>query len=340
MKDYVSIECDGESPALDDLKAAERFYDSRYRHSYMESWPAEKCARIRKLLLELPLPDHGRVLDFGCGCGVFTALLKAVLPKWEVYGIDISSAAVEIAACKLPDCSFHLLSECNRLHGTFDLIFSHHVLEHVSNISETAELLERLLAPGGAMLHILPCADPGSLEHTICSLRRDGFVGEYEKRFVLDEEGHLRRLTTEGLASLWSNYRVGRAYYANRLFGGLKFLTNHEHGFRDVVEAADPARAVDRSAGSRLKVLRFFLVSLWALRRPSCVIKNKLAYGLKSPKDFILLVLALAGYPLSKLTDFVLDHYSDREWSKNREQLGGSEMYVFFVRSQTLKANS
>ena len=175
--------CERDNKDLKDYRVAEEFYNSRFVQRYMESWPTEKCARVANLLSELPLPSNGRVLDFGCGTGVFTAVLKSVLRDWEVCGTDISRNAVEIAQAKLSNCSFYQLAECENLHGQFDFIFTHHVLEHVSDLHKTIATLADLLKPSGVMLHILPCADTGSLEHKICMMRRDGIIGDSETRF-------------------------------------------------------------------------------------------------------------------------------------------------------------
>jgi SAM-dependent methyltransferase len=326
--------CGAENTELSDLKASEEFYNGRYRQRYMESWPLEKCSRVSRLLQELPLPRNGCVLDYGCGAGVFTAILKSILPKWEVHGTDISSAALEIAGERFPDCNFHQLSDCEKLHDQFDFIFTHHVLEHVSSLPETAALFGRLLKPDGVMFHILPCADKGSLEYTICTLRRDGIVGDIETRFFLDEEGHLRRLTTQDLSDLWPDpeFHIERAFYANHYYGGLKFLTDHDHELNAVLEIANPEFAVNSLAAIRLNWFRFIIVALWIIRKPVFIIKNKMTYGLNSLRDWIMFVFALIGYPFSKPVDLILNKLANWEWTHCSNKIGGSEMYLFIVR--------
>ena len=314
-------------------KTAAEFYDIRYQNNYMESWPVEKCSRVENLLRVLRLPENGCVLDFGCGAGVFTSVLKSALPNWEVAGTDISITALQIAAANNPDCRFYRLDELKKVNGQFDFIFTHHVLEHVPDLTATAEMFSQLLKPSGAMLHILPCADPGSLEHYICILRKDGMIGDSEKRFFFDEEGHLRRLTTKGLSDLWisSNFRIKQAFYANRFYGGLKFITTN--GFDFIFDVTDTKSAINRYAAAKLYLLRFMLIAICALRKPIDIVANKRKYGLKSFSDYLKLALGIFVYPISKCIDWALLKLVDLEWKKKHDEAGGSEMYIYFVRS-------
>lgn len=319
---------------LEDPLEAKKFYDQRYRAGYMDEWPLEKRERVGDLVRELPLAAKGRVLDYGCGAGLFTAVLRSALPDWEVHGTDISTVALDLAIASLPDCRFHSLSDCEQMTGAFDLIFSHHVLEHVSDIRNTADTLLGLLSPGGAMLHILPCGDPGGLEANICAMRRDGVDCGRENLFFCDEEGHMRRLTSQGLVDLWSDagFIPERVYHANRWFGAIEHLS----AWWDLAwlwDFADPGKAVNAAAARRLHTWRAALVTLWFLRRPVAVIRYKLALGVHGPRDLATLLVALVLYPLSKPVDWLTRKLARSEWSRSRDQAGGSEMYVFLTPS-------
>jgi SAM-dependent methyltransferase len=106
---------------------AAHYYDQRFRQGYMEDWPVTKRTRVAELIRLLDLPRKGTALDFGCGTGAFTTVLCEALPGWIIEGCDISRAAVELAAKRLPGGTFFPLSDCH-LRGPFDLIFTHHVL--------------------------------------------------------------------------------------------------------------------------------------------------------------------------------------------------------------------
>jgi 2-polyprenyl-3-methyl-5-hydroxy-6-metoxy-1,4-benzoquinol methylase len=58
----------------------EKFYDGRYAKkgsfAYMDDWHEEKKQRIVNLIKELDLPERGDALDFGCGTGVLTEVIR------------------------------------------------------------------------------------------------------------------------------------------------------------------------------------------------------------------------------------------------------------------------
>jgi SAM-dependent methyltransferase len=317
---------------LHDLEVATRFYDARFRHGYMDQWPDAKCDRVAAFIRELPLPVNGRVLDFGCGTGVFTRVLRRALPQWDVHGTDLSATAVEIAAERNPDCRFYTLSECSARTADFDLVFTHHVLEHVSNLVDIADLLANLTKPAGSMIHILPCGDRGSLERAICGLRADGVDVRTEGRFFYEEEGHLRRLTTDRLVGLWASagFRLGRCYYANQVVGGLRFLTQGDSQF--ILSVTDTALAVDSGARRKLRLLRVALLGLWCARKPLGVVRNKRHFGCKDARDVAMLAVAAVCFPASWLVEALLNAFVNLEWRSYRHR-PGSEMYVYLLRA-------
>lgn len=318
---------------LEDPGKARVFYDERYRAGYMDDWPIEKRDRVAALVKELRLAPRGRALDYGCGVGAFTAVLRSALPGWEVHGTDISNEALARAEAALPDCHFHKLDECERLGGSFDFIFSHHVLEHVSDVQSTAATIANMLVPGGAMLHILPCRDPGGLEAWVCALRRDGIEPDRGNRFFFDEEGHLRRLSSQDLIGLWSGHGFSgeRVYHAARCWGAIERLSGSED-LGELWRFSDPSKAVDRRAARRLHVLRVALVALWFARRPTTIVRHKAILGVHGARDVRVLSAACILYPISWPIDWLTRSLVRREWTRHRGRPEGSEMYVFLTR--------
>ena len=308
------------------------FYDDRYRQGYMEDWSDVKRKRVLQLISELSLPEIGTVLDFGCGAGVFTEVLRSALPKWEIHGTDLSTEAMNVAASKLPDVLFHRLTDCPILAGKFDMVFSHHVLEHVANLSESANLIGSLLKPKASMVHIMPCGDPGSLEHTVCTLRRNGILQELGFRFFFEEYGHLRRLTTNQLVNLWSDQGFHLEYvaYANQYYGAIKAVT--DFSLRFALDFANPRFAIQPCYRGKLRRLQFLLVAIWALRKPVAIVRNKLVFGCHSFRDRALLATGILVWPISKIVDWTVRSLALREWKRHRLTNGGSEMYIFLTR--------
>ena len=61
---------------LYDKYAAVDFYQERYAHGYMDEWHIEKKQRIFELIRSLELQDIGEAIDFGCGNGVLTNVIR------------------------------------------------------------------------------------------------------------------------------------------------------------------------------------------------------------------------------------------------------------------------
>jgi SAM-dependent methyltransferase len=316
---------------LHDKATAENFYDDRYAQGYMDEWPKEKCERISALLRQLPIPPRGRALDFGCGTGVFTATLNSTLSNWVIEGTDLSVNAIEAARKRLPGCSFYPLAECSS-REPFDLIFTHHVLEHVSDLAESARFLAQLAKPKSAMFHILPCANDGSFERAVCLLRKDGIRKEGERRFFYEEEGHLRRLDTAGLTALWAPDRfiLTQAWYSGHCIGAIDSWTMRN--WSDIRNFADPQKGVDTAAGRKLALIRLVMIVLWTLRRPVIIFNYKKKFGCRSLKDVFLFGSSLLVYPFAGVLDAGMKLLARNEWNRRQADPGGSEMYICLAR--------
>lgn len=98
-----------------------------------------------------PVPDDGRLLDFGCGSPSF---LEAVARLgWTGIGTDFSAAVVDrVRAAGFAACRIDELPRVIEL-GGLHRIRMNHVVEHLYRPRETLRGLHTLLRPGG-LLHI------------------------------------------------------------------------------------------------------------------------------------------------------------------------------------------
>src|SRR5437667_11616586 len=93
--------------ALYDKRASVDFYEERYTQGYLDEWPAYKKRRIAEFVRSAELPESGEALDFGCGNGILTEVVRQALPVgWTTCGTDISQVAIQNARGRYPDCSF------------------------------------------------------------------------------------------------------------------------------------------------------------------------------------------------------------------------------------------
>jgi SAM-dependent methyltransferase len=309
---------------------AEAVYDARYTRGYMDGWGADRKRRIFDLVRGLDLPETGTALDFGCGNGLLTDVIRRALPAgWRVSGTDISSVAIGHARAWFPECTFFTADDRDPSRR-FDLVFTHHVLEHVDDLDGTLADLDAMTEEGATVVHVLPCGNEGSLEHTVCRLRAGGIDPERGNRFFYEEPGHLRRLTTAQLRDVYleKGFRLISAEYANHHAGALDWITQSGPSF--VLGFTDPRPAVDEAARETLERLRRTILSLWLVRYPAAFVDNRLRTRSRRWWELVLLPVGLMCYPVSKPVDVVVKTRARAEWRARRTDPAGSEMYLCF----------
>jgi SAM-dependent methyltransferase len=133
-------------------------HDERYAGANHNP-PREPNWNHRKIISFLA-PQHGKVLDVGCGTGNFLSWAKA--RGWEVHGIDFDRNAVAAATGTfgLPNIEVATLGEFVAQHAsaasTFDLVTFFDVFEHIDNHIEFASQICNLLTPGGYAAMSMP----------------------------------------------------------------------------------------------------------------------------------------------------------------------------------------
>jgi len=310
-----------------------QFYEKRYSKGYMDEWEPAKKQRVLEIIKELNLPDTGEALDFGCGTGVFTEVIKKALPQWQVYGTDISSLAIDRAKERHTDCNFFLISDSKFKNKKFDFLFTHHVLEHVYNINSVIEEIVSFMKPSSSCLHILPCGNSGSLEHKICLLTRNGINKDLEGRFFFEDEGHIRRLNTEQMSLLLKRYSLMlyKECYAHQHYGAINWIiSNREH----IMRIANPIGGFNLISKFQLLVLRAWLLLIYILMRPANYVKKFKMRTVVGIKQYIFLSIGIFLYPLSVLVYNYIKNKSEQEWRLKKTCRNGSEMYLYYKRIQ------
>ena len=96
--------------------------------------------------------SQGRVLDYGCGIG--GALHRFQKRGWECFGLEIDETLAAFAA------EYHCLKMARKpreiLTEKFDLIFAHHVYEHLARPNDLLDFAQRALLPHGALVLVTP----------------------------------------------------------------------------------------------------------------------------------------------------------------------------------------
>jgi SAM-dependent methyltransferase len=137
----VSLSPDDRRRALDAYLAARPFAFALWRYS--------------EVLALADLEWHGRILDLGCGDGLFG---EHLFSGADVVGLDADAAALEQARRRrvYRELVRHDIHTVPFGAGTFDAVFANCVLEHVDDPGRVLAEAARVLRPGGRFVFTVP----------------------------------------------------------------------------------------------------------------------------------------------------------------------------------------
>lgn len=116
-------------------------------------WRAGQERRLDLVRQHVPLRGR-RVLDAGCGMGMYVAAF--LREGAEVFGIEIEGDRAHAARQVSPHIAVASAEALPLAGGSFDLVFSHEVLEHVEKDREAVREAARVLRPGGHLVVYVP----------------------------------------------------------------------------------------------------------------------------------------------------------------------------------------
>lgn len=321
------------------------FYDARYDESYMESHPPLEERRARDLLARMPATPR-TILDYGCGQGGWIPFLSEIFPDAEIVGVDISRRALERARERFPAPTFLLIEGGSApvANEAFDLVFSYHVLEHVSDLEATVADMARAARRTGYLCVMVPCANEGSLEERVVRSVRDGLEPSVDgmSRFFFDDAGHIRRPTSGELLASFERHGVAAVeqMFAGRRWGAVEWLTTA--GADSVKELFDPGRARTRSDGAKLVTLRWaflLLAGLVRVERVRSPLRTALAGDLPASRRALLAAAAplkLFAVPTTR----ALRSLARAEWRRSRHRPDGSALYLLLRKEPGLTGSA
>jgi 2-polyprenyl-3-methyl-5-hydroxy-6-metoxy-1,4-benzoquinol methylase len=111
-------------------------------------------------VMDLLLPDEGRILDVGCGFGLFAAYFGQTHPRRSIVGIDPNARRVAMAerVARSIGLSGHSFVAGDvrdaQLEGPFDAVYMLDVMHHIPADAQRGvlERLHDMLVPGGVLL--------------------------------------------------------------------------------------------------------------------------------------------------------------------------------------------
>jgi 2-polyprenyl-6-hydroxyphenyl methylase/3-demethylubiquinone-9 3-methyltransferase len=173
-----------------------------------QHWQADECSRT-------PLAGKS-ALDVGCGAGLLAEPLARL--GATVTGIDAAPEVIAVAREHAAGQGLEIdyrVGDVQQLAGTFDLVTSMEVIEHVADPAAFLKALAARLAPGGLLILSTPNATGWSrlllitVAEGIGQIPRgthdfDKFIGPDRMKTLLAEAG-LKCIDVEGIA--WSPTR-------------------------------------------------------------------------------------------------------------------------------------
>jgi SAM-dependent methyltransferase len=175
----------------------QRYYDDLWKRLPDELEPPDYETRREWLRAEVRRGE--RVLDLGCGDGVFTAELATAGAR--VIGVDVAQAALDRGRANYPGLEFRLVPFEGPLplaDNSFEVVWSSEVIEHVADTARWLSEVRRVLTPGGRLLITTP-------SHGRLRLLLGGI-----ERFSEPLGDHLHLYTRRSLATLLGEFGFER----------------------------------------------------------------------------------------------------------------------------------
>ncbi len=151
------------------------------------------------------LAAGSRVFDLGCGNGALARRLGAL--GYDVHGVDPSEQGIAFARAQDPDTKLSRGSAYDPLreqYGTFPVVVSLEVVEHVYHPRRFAACVAELLEPGG--LAIVSTPYHGYWKNLALAL-----AGKWDGHFTaLWDHGHIKFWSVQTLSELFREARLER----------------------------------------------------------------------------------------------------------------------------------
>jgi 2-polyprenyl-3-methyl-5-hydroxy-6-metoxy-1,4-benzoquinol methylase len=239
--------------ADEQLRQQQSFYDTGWRGE-LERGKEQRGnlqANLDFLSRTNLLRPGDRILEIGCGIG--TVVFELTKQGFDAAGTDISRVAIEYGRNKYPGTALEVqpAEELRFADGTFDVVLSFDLFEHIACIDRHVSEVRRLLKPGGyylfqtpnkysnAVFETLACKSlkwrrvhpslhtPGQLRRR---LRRHGFEVRFVKMNPVNEymRAKLKRFGPLGRLVEWMNFeRLPLAWQTNLYVIARKVADHH-----------------------------------------------------------------------------------------------------------------
>ena len=142
-----------------------RFTQSRMAAKLQElvSRRREEAGLYQEIAEQLSLADAGRLLDVGTGSGLQLRVIHRMKPNLELYGLDISNAALQVAQRYLQGIQVDLregsIEQTSYENDFFDTVTCNASMSYWKNPVSCFDEIYRILKPRGSAILFEPQKD-------------------------------------------------------------------------------------------------------------------------------------------------------------------------------------
>jgi ubiquinone/menaquinone biosynthesis C-methylase UbiE len=174
----------------DKARGTEKYETDSTHHQPVNRWILESVERYAR---------GGRLLDVGCATGGL--LREARARGWDVAGVEINQASVEMARTTYGlTVRAGTLEQARWPDNSFDVVTMIHTIEHVYHPSQVVAEVYRILKPGG----LFYCQTPDFHHYATRLAQQFGFMKDTDP---IDPTGHPYHFTPRTLATLVERQR-------------------------------------------------------------------------------------------------------------------------------------
>jgi SAM-dependent methyltransferase len=203
-------------------------------------WRAGQERRLSMLNAAVPLAGK-RVLDDGCGNGMYVRGIRRFSD--QVIGLDIELERV--IEGRQNGVANLMASVCERLpfaNESFDVVYSHEVLEHVTDDRQACREMARVLKPGGHAVIFAPNRRYPFETHGVYWRGRyyfgnKPFVNWLPDRWRNQLAPHVRAYTAQGLRALFADTPM-RLVLHTQVYPGFDNIVNNFGGAGRILRTA------------------------------------------------------------------------------------------------------